>query len=256
MRGSADFLGLNYYTSRLVEVLKQPSGPNPSHERDSMLKSAVKPEWKRAKSAWLYAVPSGLGDILRFHLLSPSSIFISRYGKKHFLQFFRWIKKAYNNTDVMITENGWSDDGQMDDLDRIEYMRSHLAEILDIVLNDECNLKGYTGVLNRNSIQYCYHFISFSLSIQFGQSSITSNGTWDTRKWIWIRERNKLNFRTNTGIFTRCLQREVWSVCSEFEQFAEGTNTKGVGPVHERCYQNTTHWNELNAFYAESREFI
>lgn len=66
MRGSADFLGLNYYTSRYVEVLEEPSGPNPSHERDSKLKSTVNPEWKRAKSAWLYAVPSGLGDILRF----------------------------------------------------------------------------------------------------------------------------------------------------------------------------------------------
>lgn len=66
MRGSADFLGLNYYTSRYVDVLKEPSGPIPSHERDSMLKSTVSSEWKRAKSSWLYAVPSGLGDILRF----------------------------------------------------------------------------------------------------------------------------------------------------------------------------------------------
>lgn len=49
----------------------------------------------------------------------------------------------------MITENGWSDDGQLDDQDRIEYIRSHLDEILNIVLNEECNLKGYTGVTLR-----------------------------------------------------------------------------------------------------------
>lgn len=65
IRGSADFLGLNYYTSRLVELLKEPNGNSPSYDRDTLLKFSVKPEWKQSKSDWLYSVPSGIGDILR-----------------------------------------------------------------------------------------------------------------------------------------------------------------------------------------------
>lgn len=66
IRGSADFFGLNYYTSRYVELSTTPNGFDPSWERDSNLKQHVKPEWKQAKSKWLYAVPQGLGDILRY----------------------------------------------------------------------------------------------------------------------------------------------------------------------------------------------
>lgn len=46
---------------------------------------------------------------------------------------------------MIITENGWSDDGQLNDPDRIEYYRSHLDELLKAVLNKEVNVKGYTG---------------------------------------------------------------------------------------------------------------
>lgn len=65
IRGSADFLGLNYYTSRYVESIKAPVGRTPSYYSDSLLKFSVKPEWKRGESSWLYSVPSGIGDLLR-----------------------------------------------------------------------------------------------------------------------------------------------------------------------------------------------
>lgn len=64
IQGSADFLGLNYYTSRYVHLLKAPEGKNPSYARDSMLKYSIDPQWKRGKSEWLYSVPSGIRDIL------------------------------------------------------------------------------------------------------------------------------------------------------------------------------------------------
>lgn len=46
---------------------------------------------------------------------------------------------------MFITENGWSDDGRLNDHGRVDYLRAHLNEALDIVLNEECNLKAYTG---------------------------------------------------------------------------------------------------------------
>lgn len=60
---------------------------------------------------------------------------------------FRYIKKQYNNPRVIITENGWADAGQLNDQDRIEFLRDHLTEVLNVVNNNECDLFGYTGKL-------------------------------------------------------------------------------------------------------------
>lgn len=65
IRGSADFLGINYYSSRLVKTLSLPKYKIPSFDIDLRQSYDIKPEWKRAKSSWLYSVPSGIGDLLR-----------------------------------------------------------------------------------------------------------------------------------------------------------------------------------------------
>lgn len=57
----------------------------------------------------------------------------------------RYIKKQYNNPRVLITENGWSDEGELNDQDRIEFLHGHLTEVLDVVNNKECDVFGYTG---------------------------------------------------------------------------------------------------------------
>lgn len=65
IRGSADFFGINYYTSRYVEASQKPTGPNPSINRDRSYERIVKPEWVPSASEWLFSVPEGLRDILR-----------------------------------------------------------------------------------------------------------------------------------------------------------------------------------------------
>lgn len=65
IRGSADFLGLNYYTARFIELKDEPTGPNPSWERDAMFREVIPKEWKRAATRWLYSVPHGLRDFLK-----------------------------------------------------------------------------------------------------------------------------------------------------------------------------------------------
>lgn len=66
-------------------------------------------------------------------------------GLKCSIFCFRWIKDEYENPEVFITENGWSDKGEMEDYGRIKYLHDHLESILEAVVNDEVNLKGYTG---------------------------------------------------------------------------------------------------------------
>lgn len=56
-----------------------------------------------------------------------------------------WIKNEYNNPELYITENGWSDDdGETVDIGRINYMRDHLNAVLQAIHEDGCNVKGYT----------------------------------------------------------------------------------------------------------------
>ncbi|XP_058815937.1 myrosinase 1-like [Topomyia yanbarensis] len=122
IRGSVDFLGYNYYSSRLVKLDEREyniTGP-PSLDKDAGLVYSVDPSWKRAKSSWLYVVPEGLRGALN------------------------WLKSEYNNPLVLITENGYSDDGQLDDHDRIEYYRSHLVQLL-YAMEDKCNVVGFTA---------------------------------------------------------------------------------------------------------------
>ncbi|XP_053952402.1 myrosinase 1-like [Anastrepha ludens] len=119
IKGSGDFLGLNYYTSRYVEIADPPLGENPSWERDSRLKYSVDKNWKRAKSNWLFCAPKGLEDLLK------------------------WIRDNYNNVEVYITENGWSDNGELNDADRIDYLKAHLQAVLNAV-NDGCKVTHYS----------------------------------------------------------------------------------------------------------------
>ena len=46
---------------------------------------------------------------------------------------------------MIITENGWSDDGELEDHGRIDYYKTHLTEILKAIVEDECNVKGFTA---------------------------------------------------------------------------------------------------------------
>nr|QZZ63296.1 myrosinase 4 [Contarinia nasturtii] len=126
IKGSSDFFGLNYYTSRYVSKSSQPIVDNYTTidsilHSDLNLRLSAKSEGIKSASNRLYSVPEGLGDILK------------------------WIKAEYNNPEVIMTENGWPDDGQLEDDGRIAYFHDHLEKVLDAIQNDDCNVKGYTA---------------------------------------------------------------------------------------------------------------
>lgn len=54
------------------------------------------------------------------------------------------IHNEYNGPKVIITENGWPDDGELNDNGRIEYLIGHLQAVLDAITEDGCNVAGYT----------------------------------------------------------------------------------------------------------------
>lgn len=121
LRGSADFLGLNYYSSGISEpAIDLENRPMPSYERDENVTLTYNESWPVAKSDWLYSIPEGLTELLKY------------------------IQINYNGTKVIITENGWSDDGQLNDRDRIIYLTEHLQAILNAIWEHGCNVVGYT----------------------------------------------------------------------------------------------------------------
>lgn len=73
IKGTTDFFSLNYYTSRQVVELTLPQLiaegiEKPSWSYDLHLSHSASYEWKQSQLKWLYSVPDGLGDILRYVL--------------------------------------------------------------------------------------------------------------------------------------------------------------------------------------------
>jgi len=119
VRGTSDFLALNYYTSYYVTPRTE-DATFPSHSNDAGAITSVDSSWKQAESKWLYSVPTGLRDLLNY------------------------IKDRYDNPIVTISENGWSDDGAtLQDDDRIDYIKGHLAAVSNAINIDGCNVDSY-----------------------------------------------------------------------------------------------------------------
>lgn len=47
------------------------------------------------------------------------------------------------NPEVIVTENGWSDNGPLNDIDRVTYLRDHVQAVLDAIVEDQCRVTGY-----------------------------------------------------------------------------------------------------------------
>ncbi|XP_060595948.1 lactase/phlorizin hydrolase-like [Ruditapes philippinarum] len=121
IKGSADFLGYNLYTSALIKANVNPLHPA-SYESDLDLIESEDPSWLKSGSEWLRVTPWGL-----------------RRG-------LNWIKSNYNNFPVYITENGVSDNtGTTSDQHRIDYYRQYINEVLKAIQLDGCDVRGYTA---------------------------------------------------------------------------------------------------------------
>ncbi|CAH2019584.1 unnamed protein product [Acanthoscelides obtectus] len=61
-------------------------------------------------------------------------------------KLLNWLKNTYNNPEIVITENGLSDNtGTLEDDHRINYYRDYLSNCLDAIYIDNVNLTGYTA---------------------------------------------------------------------------------------------------------------
>ncbi|XP_043286603.1 myrosinase 1-like isoform X2 [Venturia canescens] len=119
IRGSADFIGLNHYTSVLTEPALKSNDETLWYQDHGVIRS-YNESWPRTASSWLRVVPQGFGDLLRK------------------------LKNRYNNPAVYVLENGIADLGtSLQDTERIQYLHDYIREMLLAINRDNCNVKTY-----------------------------------------------------------------------------------------------------------------
>ncbi|EDW73065.2 uncharacterized protein Dwil_GK16842 [Drosophila willistoni] len=121
IRGTADFFGLNSYTTYLVHPNDHNNSVNfrvPSFDHDMGVVQTRDPNWQGSGSTWLKVVPKGLYNLIR------------------------WIHREYDGPEIIITENGVSDRGGLEDYARVDYLNSYLSAVLDAI-EDGVNVSGY-----------------------------------------------------------------------------------------------------------------
>ncbi|XP_053683751.1 myrosinase 1-like isoform X2 [Sabethes cyaneus] len=121
IRGTADYFGLNTYTTRLVSKNDENNAADyavPSFEHDSAVIFTVNSSWPSAQTTWLKIVPFGLHKLLN------------------------WVKKEYGNPSTWVTENGVGTSLGTVDYQRADYYDGYLDAVLDAI-KDGCDVRGY-----------------------------------------------------------------------------------------------------------------
>ncbi|XP_010265850.1 PREDICTED: beta-glucosidase 12-like [Nelumbo nucifera] len=130
IKGSYDFLGLNYYTANYAANLLRINKVNVTYMTDSRATLTTDrngiPIGPRAGSNWLYIYPQGIQELLLY------------------------TKRKYNNPVIYITENGisevnnstWTLEEALTDTMRIYYYSHHLS-YLQKAIKEGVDVKGY-----------------------------------------------------------------------------------------------------------------
>ncbi|XP_060532762.1 myrosinase 1-like [Cylas formicarius] len=170
IKGTSDFLPLNYYSSSLVEYIDELVGFPPNAWFDISVVTSANKSWPQAASPWLTSYPEGLRIILNR------------------------LNKDYNPSEFIITENGWSDTGELDDQGRITYIQAHMSAILDSILEDGVNVTGYTVWSLMDSFEWTAGYTE-----KFGLIKVDFDDPQRTRTW-----KSSAKYYQNV-IATRCL---------------------------------------------------
>jgi beta-glucosidase/6-phospho-beta-glucosidase/beta-galactosidase len=121
IKGTFDFFSLNTYSTNLAEWSDDYAIGNPGWDADTSVTTYQDGSWNSSASSWLKVVPWGMRKLLN------------------------WINENYDHPEIVITENGFSDHGELDDQGRINYYTEYLSAILQAILEDGVNVTGYTA---------------------------------------------------------------------------------------------------------------
>lgn len=109
---------MNHYSTRLVT---EGTDLNPNYNPDAKYVTSVDESWPIA-----HIVPWLIVNVffLFVMLLVPTKICIAlQVVPNGFRQLLIWIKNEYGNPPIVVTENGYADNGVINDLGRIDYIK-------------------------------------------------------------------------------------------------------------------------------------
>ncbi|KAJ8932965.1 hypothetical protein NQ318_004476 [Aromia moschata] len=101
--------------------VKEDTSERTSVEKDMRVRLYQDDEWPKSGSNWLRVEPTGLRKALR------------------------WIRDKYEDPDIIITENGFSDKGETNDINRIKYYQKYLSSLLEAIHEDEVKVKAFAA---------------------------------------------------------------------------------------------------------------
>jgi len=121
IKGSYDYLGLNHYTSSVAKANDGGQYPSPSFWEDLGIIEYQPGDWPSSPASdWLKVVPWG------------------------FTKLLVWLKDEYNNPEIIIFENGYSDLGGTNDADRVNYYKLYLNAMMD-AMDQGVTVTAYTA---------------------------------------------------------------------------------------------------------------
>ncbi|XP_058200436.1 beta-glucosidase 12-like isoform X2 [Rhododendron vialii] len=146
VKGSYDFIGINYYTAQYVLNSPKPPGEKPSYKTDQQLKTTYYnknnvPIGEKSGADWLYIYPKGIGELLKWIAENYGNdrdlvIYITENGVGEKDDFKKTVKQALMYKDAS--------GGDM----RTNYHHDHLLNLLNAMTNDimkknHVEVKGY-----------------------------------------------------------------------------------------------------------------
>ncbi|CAH0717625.1 unnamed protein product, partial [Brenthis ino] len=124
VRGTGDFIGMNYYTSKIVRTAKEHNFENNTILEDIPELNVIldsDPSWKKSCAYHLDQHPEGLRSMLS------------------------WIKKSFGDIEIVIFENGYATSASsLHDQDRVSFFKKHLEQVLLAIYEDKVNVTGFT----------------------------------------------------------------------------------------------------------------
>ncbi|XP_006880794.1 PREDICTED: lactase-phlorizin hydrolase [Elephantulus edwardii] len=123
LKGSADFLGLSHYTSRLVSEA-QDNTCVPSYDSIGGFSQHVDPAWPQTSSQWIRLVPWGIRRLLKFVSLEYTRGKVPIYLAGH---------------GMPIEESG----NLFSDSSRVDYFNQSISEVLKAIKKDLVDVRSY-----------------------------------------------------------------------------------------------------------------
>ncbi|XP_078795584.1 lactase/phlorizin hydrolase isoform X4 [Oryzias latipes] len=262
IKGTADFFGLNHFTSRLVNTVKGGCTSGPEGVGDYA--AGVDPSWPSTASDWIYSAPWGLRRLLNYISLEYLSatkvpIYITGNG----------MPTAYSSETI-------------NDVSRVEYLRRYINEALKAQATDGVDVQRFTvqslmdgfegpqgyserfGLTHvnfedanrqRTPKQSAYFFSGVIENNGFGtatrsfknvaeitvtprSSKLLASEVPSEAKVVWDTLSRQSRFRRHVYHYGTFPQDFIWGVSSSAYQIEGGWNADGKGPS---IWDNFTH---------------